>query len=139
MYVTSFTDTQIAFIQFADVDCSWSDTYHAPGAAGRLREAAERYELKGFTHYVKSDTEWFASDEGLAFFETAAELKLIASLALGPQWQPALRELARRFPTVPFLCHHMPGLASVIPNVWRRLPRLRRCRTSMSRCRAFTT
>lgn len=127
------------FIQFADVDCSWSDTYHAPGAAGRLREAAERYELKGFTHYVKSDTEWFASDEGLAFFETAAELKLIASLALGPQWQPALRELARRFPTVPFLCHHMPGLASVIPNVWRRLPRLRRCRTSMSRCRAFTT
>jgi len=97
------------FIQFADVDCSWSDTYHTPGAAGRLREAAERYELKGFTHYVKSDTEWFGSDEGLAFFETAAELKLIASLALGPDWQPALQDLARRFPTVPFLCHHMAG------------------------------
>jgi L-fuconolactonase len=97
------------FHQFADVDCSWSDTYHTPGAADRLREAAERYELKGFTHYLKADTEWFESDEGLAFFETAAELKLIASLALGPQWQPALQQLARRFPTVPFLCHHMAG------------------------------
>ena len=97
------------FIQFADVDCSWSDTYHTPGAAARLRQAAERYELKGFTHYLKADTEWFASDEGLAFFEMAAELKLIASLALGPAWQPALQELARRFPTVPFLCHHMAG------------------------------
>ena len=96
-------------IQFADVDCSWSDTYHTPGAAQRLREAAERYELKGFTHYLKADTEWFTSDEGLAFFETAAELKLIASLALGTVWQPALRELAARFPTVPFLCHHMAG------------------------------
>jgi predicted TIM-barrel fold metal-dependent hydrolase len=97
------------FIQFADVDCSWSDTYHTPGAAKRLRDAVERYELKGFTHYLKSDMEWFSSDEGLAFFETAAELKLIASLALGPQWQPALRELAAKFPTDPFLCHHMAG------------------------------
>ena len=26
-------------IQFADVDCSWSDTYHVTGAAERLAEA----------------------------------------------------------------------------------------------------
>lgn len=97
------------FVQFADVDCSWTETYHTPGAADRLREAADAYGLKGFTHYLKSDTEWFASDEGLAFFEVAAEKRLIASLALGPQWQPALRQLAQRFPTVPFLCHHMAG------------------------------
>jgi len=96
-------------IQFADVDCSWSDQYHTPGAADRLRQAAERYDLKGFTHYVKSDTDWFASEEGFAFFEVAAEMKLIASLAMGPHWQPALRELATRFPTIPFLCHHMAG------------------------------
>jgi predicted TIM-barrel fold metal-dependent hydrolase len=96
-------------VQFADVDCSWSEEYHTPGAAERLKAAAAKYQLKGYTHYVKSDTEWFASEEGLAFFSATADLNLIASLALGPQWQPALRELARRFPSVPFLCHHMAG------------------------------
>jgi predicted TIM-barrel fold metal-dependent hydrolase len=96
-------------IQFADVDCSWTETYHTPDAAARLREAAARYRLKGFTHYLKSDLDWFDSLEGLEFFETAAELGLIASLALGPEWQPALRTLARTFPSVPFLCHHMAG------------------------------
>jgi predicted TIM-barrel fold metal-dependent hydrolase len=96
-------------VQFADVDCSWTETYHTPGAPERLQEAAEKYQLKGFTHYLKGDTEWFAADEGLKFFAKAAELKLIASLALGPVWQPALRELARHFPSVPFLCHHMAG------------------------------
>jgi TatD DNase family protein len=82
-------------IQFADVDSMWTPTYHAPGAAERLRAAAERYALKGFTHYVKEDTDWFASDEGLRFFDVAQEYGLIASLALPPTWQPALRELAR--------------------------------------------
>src|SRR5215470_4414151 len=96
--------------QFADVDCSWTDTYHTPGAADRLRAAAERYHLKGFTHYLKDDVEWFASKDGLAFFQVAADLRLIASLALGPRWQPALRDLARRYPSVPFLCHHMAGV-----------------------------
>jgi predicted TIM-barrel fold metal-dependent hydrolase len=99
-------------VQFADVDGMWSPSYHQPGAAGRLRQAAKQYPLKGFTHYVRDDTEWFASEEGLAFFEAAADLGLIASLALPPAWQPALRALARRFPTVPFLCHHL-GLARV--------------------------
>ena len=97
------------FIQFADVDCSWSDTYHIPGGADRLAESVEKYRLKGFTHYLKGDTDWFESREGLAFFEKAAELNQIASLALGPAWMPALRKLARRFPDTPFLCHHMAG------------------------------
>ena len=57
--------------QFADVDCSWTDTYHTPGAADRLRAAAERYHLKGFTHYLKDDVEWFGSAEGRAFFQAA--------------------------------------------------------------------
>ena len=55
-------------VQFADVDCSWSAEYHTRGAAARLKVAAAKYQLKGYTHYVKSDTEWFASAEGLAFF-----------------------------------------------------------------------
>lgn len=103
-------------IQFADVDCSWTETYHTAGAAGRLRAAAERYHLKGFTHYLKDDVEWFGSDEGKAFFQAAADLRLIASLALGPRWQSALRELARRFPSVPFLCHHMAGVRADEPD-----------------------
>jgi len=96
-------------VQFADVDCSWTDTYHAPGGAARLQEAAGKYRLKGYTHYLKDDVEWFASEEGLKFFEKTAELSLVASLALGPRWQPALRQLARQFPSVTFLCHHMAG------------------------------
>jgi L-fuconolactonase len=94
-------------VQFADIDCVWSDTYHLPGAAERLRQAAQKYALKGFTHYVRDDVGWFDSEEGLRFFGVAAELGLVASLALGPRWQPALRRLAARFPTVPFLCHHL--------------------------------
>ena len=95
--------------QFADVDCSWTDTYHTPGAVDRLVEAVEKYNLKGYTHYLKQDMEWFESTEGIAFFEKTAELNLIASLALGAAWQPALRKLALRFPSIPFLCHHMSG------------------------------
>lgn len=103
------------FIQFADVDCSWTDTYHTAGGAQRLAEAVEKYRFKGFTHYLKNDTDWFESPDGLAFFQKAAELNQIASLALGPAWMPALRKLARRFPSVPFLCHHMAGVRAAEP------------------------
>lgn len=96
-------------VQFADMDCSWTETYHTPGAAERLAEAAAKYSLKGYTHYLRDDYDWFESEEGLRFFETTAELGLIASLSLGATWQPALRRLARRFPSVTFLCHHMAG------------------------------
>lgn len=102
-------------LMFADVDCSWSDTYHTPGGAGRLEEAAKKYQLKGYTHYLKGDYDWFEAAEGLAFFEKTAQLGLIASLALGAGWHPALRKLARRFPSVVFLCHHMAGARAAEP------------------------
>jgi len=97
--------------QFADVDCSWTATYHTPGAADRLAEAIDRYRLKGFTHYVRADDDgsWFLSPDGLAFFTVAAERKQIASLAWPARLQPVLRQLAERFPSVPFLCHHLAG------------------------------
>ncbi len=97
--------------QIADVDCSWMPTYHTPGAADRLRQAVEAYRLKGFTHYVKGDDDgaWFLSDEGLAFLGTAEELRQIASFAIPARLQPVLRQVAERFPSVPFLCHHMAG------------------------------
>ena len=94
---------------FADVDCSWSPTYHTPGAAARLAETADRLELKGFTHYLTDDYDWLESDEGLAFFGTAAERGLIVSLAFGAPWHPHVRKLARRFPELVILGHHMAG------------------------------
>lgn len=97
--------------QFADVDCQWTSTYQAPGAAGRLAEAVARYHLRGFTHYIRAndDGDWYTSDDGLAFLRAAADRNQIASLALPARLQPMLRDLARRFPTIPFLCHHMGG------------------------------
>ena len=96
---------------FADVDCSWWPTYQTPGAADRLARAAQAYPMKGFTHYVKGgdDGSWYLGDEGTRFFEAAQELELIASLAIGADLQPVVKELASRFPGVPFLCHHMAG------------------------------
>jgi predicted TIM-barrel fold metal-dependent hydrolase len=98
-------------IQFADVDCSWTDTYHTPGAADRLAEAADKYRLRGYTHYLRGndDGSWFFSDEGKRFFQETAERGLIASIAMGPHQQAPLRKLAEQFPSIPFLCHHMSG------------------------------
>jgi L-fuconolactonase len=98
--------------QFADVDSMWSDTYHTPGAAKRLEAAAERWPMKAFTHYVagEDDGSWFSSQEGIDFFSTAEQLGLIASIAMGPQHQPALRKVAERHPDLNILCHHMSGL-----------------------------
>ena len=98
--------------QFADVDCSWSPTYHQPGAASRLREAADRWPIKGFTHYLQGEDDgtWLYSEEGLAFFNVAAEQNLIVSIACRPAQQPAIREVARHFPQMPILIHHLGGV-----------------------------
>jgi predicted TIM-barrel fold metal-dependent hydrolase len=105
--------------QIADVDCSWSETYHTPGAAERLERAVEQYRLRGFTHYVRGDDDgaWFLSDDGLAFLEKAAELRQLASFALPARLQPVLRQVAARFPSVPFLCHHMAGARVADPTL----------------------
>ena len=95
--------------QFADVDCSWWPTYHTPGADLRLQEAAERWPLKGFTHYLRADDDgsWLYSNEGLAFFRVAAERNLIASIACRPKHQAAIRKVAEAFPSLPILIHHL--------------------------------
>ena len=125
--------------QIADVDCSWSPEYHTPGAADRLRAAADRYPMAGFTHYVKPDDDgaWFLAAEGLAFFAVAEERKLLASISCPARLAPVIAKVAERFPAVPFLLHHMghpkateapphPLLqqilsASAVPNVYVKL------------------
>lgn len=98
-------------IQFADVDCSWTDTYHTDGATERLAEAADKYNLKGYTHYLREDDDgsWFFSQEGQRFFQKTAELGLIVSMAMVAHQQVPLRKLAQQFPDTPFICHHMSG------------------------------
>ena len=98
---------------FCDVDSKWSPKYHTPGAARRLRDAAARFACKGFTHYLgQTNDGWLRSADGIAFFEVAAELNMVASVAGPPIWQEDLRAIARRTPSLPILCHHLAGLAS---------------------------
>ena len=98
--------------QFADVDSSWSDTYHTPGAAKRLEKIMSTVPAKGFTHYLSysDNAEWFVTREGLDFFKVADELNLIASIACFPKHQPMIRKIAQRYPDLTILCHHMSGL-----------------------------
>ena len=92
----------------ADLDCTWHDTYHAPGSADRLKKLDDRHRVLGFTHYVTERNDgWLASEEAEAVFAVAAERDLLVSLAASPAWQADLRKLARRHPTVPVLCHHL--------------------------------
>jgi predicted TIM-barrel fold metal-dependent hydrolase len=89
----------------ADLDCSWSDTYHLPGSADRLRAVLERYKIAGFAHYAAPHNDgWLRSDDADALFKLAAERRLIVSLGASPEWQADLREMARRHPSVPVLC-----------------------------------
>ncbi len=103
--------------QWADVDSFWSKTYRAPGAARRLEEAAAKWPMKGFTQYIASedDASWYLSPDGLDFWRTASELKLVASLACRAGHQDVLRRVAEKFPGVPVLCHHMSSLSAHEP------------------------
>jgi predicted TIM-barrel fold metal-dependent hydrolase len=95
--------------QVADVDSSWKASYHQPGAAARLQAAVDRWQLKGFTHYLKAEDtgDWLFSEEGMAFFKVAAENNLIASISCQPHHQPAIRQVADRFLEMPILIHHL--------------------------------
>lgn len=110
-YVSAFAQRHPDRISaWVDVDCSWRPEHHRPGAAQRLREELERCGARGFTHYVGPDNDgWLTTEEGQAFFRTAAELGVIASLAVGPAWFEDLGEVARANPSLPILLHHLGG------------------------------
>lgn len=95
-------------IAWVDVDSMWSDEHHAPGAARRLREALERAEARGFTHYVRETNDgWLRGDDAGELFRTAAQLGVIASLSIGAEWFDDLEAVARANPTLPILIHHL--------------------------------
>lgn len=98
-------------IPFIDVDSRWSETHHAPGAGDRLEAACERWQPRGFTHYLNEDdplaAEWLLTGDGRAFFEVVRRRGLIASIACAPWHLPGLSVLADAFPEVPILLHHL--------------------------------
>lgn len=108
-YVTAFARRHPDRITaWVDVDCSWRPEHHQAGAAQRLREELERCGARGFTHYVGPENDgWLVTEEGREFFRTAAELGVIASLAVGAAWFDDLAEIARQNPSLPILLHHL--------------------------------
>lgn len=91
----------------ADVDSFWSMSHHTDGAGDRLARIVEETEAVGFTHYSTGGYDgWFDQPAGIAMFERAAELELLASLHTPPDWQPAIGRLARRLPSLSILIHH---------------------------------
>jgi predicted TIM-barrel fold metal-dependent hydrolase len=144
-YVAAARDEHPARLRLvADLDCSWSSTYHLPGSAERLRILDDRYQLTGVTHYLADEHDgWLASDEADAVFALAAERGLIVSLGASPVWQADLRALAARHPSVPVLCHALgvirageglasPGLVEVlesatVPNIYLKVAGLPYC------------
>jgi predicted TIM-barrel fold metal-dependent hydrolase len=97
------------FDLFPDVDCYWSSTYHAPGAAQRLRRTLQKFRPRGFTHYLRDDDDgaWLISAAAREFFEIAEEMRQIVSIHVRPHQLGPLRQLARSFRSTPFLIHHL--------------------------------
>jgi predicted TIM-barrel fold metal-dependent hydrolase len=95
----------------ADLDCVWSDTYHAPGSAARLADLCDRYALAGFTHYLGDRNDgWLRSDDAHDVFTLASQRGLIVSLGADPCWQADLRLVASRHPDVAVLCNSLGGI-----------------------------
>jgi L-fuconolactonase len=95
----------------ADLDCTWSTTYHTQGCADRLRALDERYGLTGFAHYTAERNDgWLLGDEAEAVFQFAETRRMIVSLGAGPAWHADLRHVALRHPAVPILCHSLGGI-----------------------------
>ena len=80
----------------------------ASSRAARLRALAEQYSITGVSHYLGPENDgWLVSPEGTAFFAEAARLGLIVALAANPARQADVRTVARAFPELPLVLHHL--------------------------------
>ena len=124
------------FLALPQLDSMGTPTYQTAGADGRLAALHDLHGgIRGFTHYCR-DYEWFESTDGLKLFGKATELKHVVSIAVFAPGLAPLAKLARRFPSLTFLVHHMgrlqektetaPNLAALraaaaAPNLWFKL------------------
>jgi L-fuconolactonase len=94
--------------QLVDVDSRWSESYHRPGAAGRLAALCDRLSPAGVSHYLAADNDgWLRSGEGRAFFAAAGRRGLVVSLAAAPGWFADVCEVAASVPQTQVLLNHL--------------------------------
>jgi predicted TIM-barrel fold metal-dependent hydrolase len=108
-YVSEFAKAHPdRFTAWVDVDCIWRPEHHSLGVIDRFTQILHKNNPSGFTHYFGGTNDgWLRSEEGIEFFELAADRGLIASLAVGQNWFDDLSIVAQHNPTLPILIHHM--------------------------------
>ena len=95
-------------VGFADVDSVWSDTYHQPGAAARLRGRCASVSLAGIGHFLDEVNDgWLTSEDADVWFREARAQRLVVSIAAGAAWFEDIGRVATRHPDVPLLLHHV--------------------------------
>jgi predicted TIM-barrel fold metal-dependent hydrolase len=96
-----------------DLDSRWSTTYHRPGALDRLAALTERHEVRAVSHYLgELNDGWLVSSEADALWSKLEAHSLVLSVSATPPWQADLRQVARRHPDLPIICHHL-GLVAL--------------------------
>ncbi|MET0772515.1 MAG: amidohydrolase family protein [Candidatus Limnocylindrales bacterium] len=95
-------------VAFPDVDSVWSDTYHRPGAAARLRARCESVSTAGIGHFLdEANDGWLTSEDADAWFREVRAQRLVMSIAAGPAWFEDIGRVAAHHPDVPLLLHHV--------------------------------
>lgn len=97
----------------AELDSFWAPHHHRPGAPDRLdRALSEAPDAVGITHYATGPNDgWFNTAEARLVFERLADRRMLASIAVPPNWLDDLFELAALVPGVNILLHHSGGYA----------------------------
>jgi predicted TIM-barrel fold metal-dependent hydrolase len=96
-------------VVFPDLECRWSPDFRTPGAAERLEQALSHWDFLGFTLYLEEaeDGAWLTGPEGSPFFALAEAQRLVLSLSAMPHQMPEVLKLARQYPRLPILLHHL--------------------------------
>jgi predicted TIM-barrel fold metal-dependent hydrolase len=97
----------------AELDSFWAPHHHKPGALDRLHRALnDAPDAVGITHYATGPNDgWFRTGEARDVFEQLADRRMLASIAVPPNWLDDLYELAAAVPGVSILLHHCGGFA----------------------------